>query len=795
MRNHKRIKIISSIIVISAFAVVFFRLANFNLGRSASCGASCSVKQIGTLNPIGGNFVPVPPGGVISKNRSYWVRLTVNGQDSVTAPSSTDLPLPPASKMLGNDVMLSIDTSGSMSTPMKKYRNPSDSTTVMRATAAVNSINRYIDLSDDQPGDGSVDFLGLNSYKYCEKYYTTNGTPIEWVYSGYNASFGKNIGWGVLHKELQNLSGQKSNFKSAVASLFDANGKKNFCTENLSGSETDLGAGISIGNTQLTPILNDPDGAPYRVSGQNYAGINNGPLARDMSGTKNPKYIIIATDGEETDPPRAYDQEIDAQARSIVATAKFYNIRVYTLLIGDVTNGAAVSLLQRIASDTGGKFYFGNSEEELLDSYTAIHTDIVDSQPPPAAQPSLPAGVSSSAVGVNEKINASNFKIDSPVYVAGDLDTTTFRITKPSGLGELDITGTICGGASLTCISNKIYTAGNLTGMTITTDKLTSADTRYIYFRVTPTVAGSNVDVDNNTSILDYKDLGITQALDNTKVTISEDLPYFQTKDGGDVYSKATDINGSIKSPLSLGMNFATTPNSIILHNGGSNYGNGKVSDTLWDIDQYNIDLTMTYQSLCELYKKRVQTIPINGVNSFPTGSGYYMDTGSGGDCTDTTGGTFKIIGNQWKNKTISGKQIVVFVPGNLYIGVPFSVAKDGNSSITFIVQNMVGIDESVQKVEGIYIANGKIDTACNNLPPGNFITACSPDKNSSLNDNKLVLEGSYFSTNSTGLGGFNLDRKGISRTEPGELFVFRPDILFSNTATLGSVKYSWKEH
>jgi hypothetical protein len=89
-----------------------------------------------------------------------------------------------------------------------------------------------------------------------------------------------------------------------------------------------------------------------------------------------------------------------------------------------------------------------------------------------------------------------------------------------------------------------------------------------------------------------------------------------------------------------------------------------------------------------------------------------------------------------------------------------------------------------VRKIEGIFIADHLIDTACTK-DQGGFKSddSCLP----STSSDALELQGMFY----TGVNGkYRLDRVGA----PGELFKYRPDLLFAANNQLGKITLLWKE-
>ena len=90
-------------------------------------------------------------------------------------------------------------------------------------------------------------------------------------------------------------------------------------------------------------------------------GIN--VLMNDELSSSKYKYIILLTDGE------------GYYSSSISQVAKENDIQIYTIGLG---NGVDEKLLQSIAEDTGGKYYFATSADDLLGIYEETANETID---------------------------------------------------------------------------------------------------------------------------------------------------------------------------------------------------------------------------------------------------------------------------------------------------------------------------------------------------------------------------------------------------------------------------------
>ncbi len=803
--------------LITVFVGVFLYNGKVSLVRSTSCGSSCSTKEIGTIDGLG-NFSKTTS---LTKGQPYWVRLTINGEDNLIGtpgPSAT-----PAPK--GVDTMLMIDLSSSMGDAYPK-NNPDDGTTVLGYQAAQAALNKYIDLSDQ-----ANDYVGFGSFLYCHTYLSTS-TPIVWSYDDYNRGNGLLRGFSAIHIPLKPINSNPNSFKTVINSInFGTNGYPDFCKSgglssvpaNPDGAfgtgvfngGTSLGGPITAAESYLDPVLSDVDSKRSDATSirdsllsknlPNYAK-NMGPYARKYTmGVNIPRYIILASDGREGAPPLVDDIDIDKNTRSIVNNAKFYGIKIFMAVTEKQSkvNATTLARINYITTNTGGKAYYGGSQQELVTNFSNIRNDIViDAN---GGVVPTPTPVAKTSIKVTEKITSGYFKIDEPT-----ITPATFKVTQP-GSPETDVTTTMCadvnGNGVPDCVSNKKYDAsGNLIGYDVTLDPIGFGQSRYVYFRVTPikSTGGATINVDEDpTSVINYQDIPQTVSLDNVAVVINDPSPYFQGLGGGDIYSASGDVLNSIRSFLPNNTdNFITQGDGLVIHNGGSTFGNGKVNAKNREVDPYTVGIDNLQFSYNTVYGEYSNSIPsaniksITGIADF-TSSGYYIDS------TSQTSGKYEIKGTGWSGKNIQGKKIVMFVPGDLYIGTNFTVQKDGDSLITFIVKGNIGIDPSVTNVQGVFIADEKIDTACLSASAFTSSNTCAPAAGGSGTSSSLDLEGLFISNSvdpvskqySSGVGGFLLDRTPASVATTAERFIYRPDFFLSTSLSIGRKNYSWIEN
>lgn len=87
--------------------------------------------------------------------------------------------------------------------------------------------------------------------------------------------------------------------------------------------------------------------------------------AAALAGATHPRSIVLLSDGFENRDPRVH---------TVLASFPA-NIRVYTIALGNL---ADTTLLQHIATQTGGRFYMSPSELELHEIYNYIRADVSD---------------------------------------------------------------------------------------------------------------------------------------------------------------------------------------------------------------------------------------------------------------------------------------------------------------------------------------------------------------------------------------------------------------------------------
>jgi hypothetical protein len=773
----KKIFITANILL---FLGIFIYLGKNTFIKAANCSSNCTQKEIGL--PASGvgtfNITPVDP---IAVNKDYWVKITVRGQDTITG--STAVPAPTGtttSTTSGTDIMMMLDTTTSMYDDIPVNKDGSGGT-VLTYEAVRDGLVKMVNLSDE-----SKDYLGFGSFRLC-KQYTNAATPIWWVYEDWNRADDIYRGVSALHLPLQSLNGKKQTFINAINSITILNdgSNNNFCrsagtSSNGFNGGTSIGAALTAADTQLTPILNDPkakrrDGTSYRDSTKmGVIGHNDGPRTR----TGVPKAIILATDGGEGAPPTIDDQEIDRNIRTILQTATYYNIKIYGIAFSKPGN----TNYQRLQRITGGNcgagkncIFSGSSKEEILNSIQAIRNEITTtSQQSPGPQASPSFSSSGSTVTLHEVINADNFTVSSIN------NSSTFKLIKSTdGSTPIDITS-ICGVGYANCIISK--SSG---GFDIKLPPIASNEQISVYFLVkaiAPSLPGQKVPVDKDPDSKVNYSTGHEENIRNTQVGIVANKPYFETQGGGDVHTAGgllVDMPGTQKF---IRGNFP----GILSYSGSATVrpDSNQLSSKNWKVGGstgYTINSQKyTYSSMVNTIKNPKTITALSQIS----GSGFYQYNG---DLTISAS-------NNLPNLKGSSLQIVLFVNGNVYIrtSIAFFGDSKNKSSLAVISSKNIGIGTTVKDpngyVDGIYIADGVIDTACD----ATFIfNLCSPNS-PNLDASSLTLQGMFLARAQPG---FNLDRLGNPETpSAGEKFIYRPEMLLNAAPQLGSLSSVWRE-
>lgn len=150
---------------------------------------------------------------------------------------------------------------------------------------------------------------------------------------------------------------------------------------NKLSEETDKGGIVSFiaDATVVTSLTNDKDALKAAVdsivnddgwgwnSGTNgSAGIHAGleELINDNSG--NTRYILFMTDGEDNRTSYSYDD--------LIVTAQQNDVIIYTIGLGSVNS----EVLEKLAAQTGGKYFYASNADELLEGYQQAEQETVD---------------------------------------------------------------------------------------------------------------------------------------------------------------------------------------------------------------------------------------------------------------------------------------------------------------------------------------------------------------------------------------------------------------------------------
>jgi hypothetical protein len=734
----KKVIIALAILVVP---VVIFIKSSGSVKSAANCGLPCSEKDIGLYNILGNSF-SVPPAFTV--NSTYQVKLTIR-KNTVTSFGN-------------NDMVLLLDTSSSMEDMIPDGLGGQ----VRRIDAAKAAATEFINFAASK--NNANDSVALANFSLCRRIIHTSAFPLfQWSFDRYDPGIvpAGVAGLARLNIPLKSLAANKAEFLDSISKFgdgpvsgkFDPNcdgGGYSSATGYNGG--TSIGAGITVANTQLSPILDNADASYKTNTVTNTIGVNNGPPGGYASRSSNNRHIIMLSDGAEGAWPFITDDEIEnGTTRSIIQTAAYYGVKIDTIGYKKDNSSGAIYMRDQISTPTGGLFLASAtgasaSQAELVNFYQQVYNNI-------AAQ-------TSGNIVIHEVINNSYFDILNPANL-----NNTITIYKNG-------TPVPCNG----CISN-----ATVDGMDITLPELATGEEYYIYFSVTTTNTGSNINVDSPLSTVTYPAAGAPLALDNVTIRVDGPNPYFQVKTG-DVYSGAATTPSLISLLPDSSTNFALDAPPIIMHTGTADFGSngGKVSSTGRELKNYSSTTTFSYAELKAVFRPIPATIPKQS-DLTALSPGIYE--------ANLTGGRLNLDAN-W-NSAIATRY-VVFVPGDLYIsnGSSLTVNNDGKSVITFVVQGNLGIDPTVTSVHGIFLVDGSIDTVCTNVNTFSGGT-CSPGSTSaSAQNNSLTLNGMYAAN-----GGFTLDRQGTAGTTPGEVFIYRPDMIIAGSNIFGQLKLTWKEN
>ncbi len=237
---------------------------------------------------------------------------------------------------------------------------------------------------------------------------------------------------------------------------------------------------------------------------------------------------------------------------------------------------------------------------------------------------------------------------------------------------------------------------------------------------------------------------------------------WFQTV-GGNVHADGGDVTVSIPSTcVGLCDPYLITEDSggatgLVSYTGIVDVGDGGLTEdgNDWQADTSYRGITTGYNYFARILEENPDgSTDFDG--SEPGADGLYSVSGD-----ISTSGSWNIAG---------GRIAVVLVDGNLFIDDDINV--EVGSFLAMIVSGNITIDSDVTNIEGVYIADGVINTG--------------------LGTSQLVAEGIF-----TGWGGFNLQRDyqdSTNNTSPAELFVYRPDLQANAYNYLMRSHYSWDE-
>ena len=261
-----------------------------------------------------------------------------------------------------------------------------------------------------------------------------------------------------------------------------------------------------------------------------------------------------------------------------------------------------------------------------------------------------------------------------------------------------------------------------------------------------------------------------------TKTVNVTSPPWFQIS-GGDVHAEG-DLSSRLPSSTTY---FSLAEVGVVSANGSTDFGLGSVSSPGWLLEDYYYDkYSPTNRYDYDYFLSRAPTLNTTTLsNENPTqselqalGTGsdsFYLVTSPAGDLRTPVDTTWNIGGNQ------SDKKVVIFVPGNLYINgrIKVGATTRNNFSAIFVKGNIIMDGNYTTEVEGIYVADGQIDTGLNT-----DLTAV------------FLGRGSFIAH-----GGFNLRRQSPNpSTTPAEKFVYDPHLLLQAPPDMTPASFVWQE-
>ena len=197
-------------------------------------------------------------------------------------------------------------------------------------------------------------------------------------------------------------------------------------------------------------------------------------------------------------------------------------------------------------------------------------------------------------------------------------------------------------------------------------------------------------------------------------------------------------------------------------------HATGAVTTTPGAISTSNYQATSTYRGKIMNYSyfaARLGLIAsspatINNLSTPPNGPGdefYY---------TNTSG----VVNGLWHIK--NGEKYVIFVNGDLKINTDIVV--DPGGFLMFIVKGDINVSHTVNDVQGLYVADGNLNTETN-----------------ATTDNPLTFEGSMVAWGAVNLG---RNLKAFNITTPGETFIYRPDLILNMPNNVKTFAMQWRE-
>lgn len=250
----------------------------------------------------------------------------------------------------------------------------------------------------------------------------------------------------------------------------------------------------------------------------------------------------------------------------------------------------------------------------------------------------------------------------------------------------------------------------------------------------------------------------------------------------GDVFSRGT-FSTSVNNTLPASEPFIADNSGMLLTASANQFGRSTSSVVDYYDESYNVTNPLSYDTLYNTYLNSIIRQDLStGDGSLANGE-YLHTNGANIDLDIGSGSKFRRIN--------AGEKFIVFVEGNLYIG-PISpsdrieIDNDGKTLVTFIVKGNIGIHPSVNRIDGIYITDGVIDTVCDKNVSNFSGTECGPATTSS--SNSLEINGMTFAAQ-----GYKLQRNNTSGSA-AEIFNLRPDFFISGSELLAPKNVTWYE-